>query len=107
MTTQTVTATEEVGLDTRRAIISFVLDHLVWFILIIVLAAFSATIEHFFQIGIFINILRQATFVGIISVGLSMAIMAGHMDLSVESVMAFSAMFAALLVGANGAGLGL
>ena len=106
MTTQSVTASE-VGPDTRRAVIGFILDHLVWFILLIVLAAFSATIEHFFQIGIFINILRQATFVGIISVGLSMAIMTGHMDLSVESVMAFSAMFAALLVGANGAGLGL
>lgn len=106
MTTQSNTATE-VTPDFQRAIIGFVLDHLVWFILIIVLAVFSLAIDQFFQIGIFINILRQATFVGIISVGLSMAIMTGHMDLSVESVMAFSAMLAALLVGANGAGLGL
>lgn len=106
MATQSVTATE-VGSDSQRAIIGFVLDHLVWFILIIVLAVFSAAIEQFFQIGIFINILRQATFVGIISVGLSLAIMTGNMDLSVESVMAFSAMFAAMLVGTNGAGLGL
>ncbi len=106
MTTQSATASE-VAPDVPRAIIGFVLDHLVWLILFIVLAVFSAAIDQFFQIGIFINILRQATFVGILSVGLSMAIMAGHMDLSIESVMAFSAMLAALLVGANGAGLGL
>ncbi len=106
MTTQSATAAEATP-DIQRAIISFVLDHLVWFILLFVLAVFSLAIDQFFQIGIFINILRQATFVGIISLGLAMAIMTGHMDLSVESVMAFSAMLAALLVGANGAGLGL
>lgn len=91
----------------RRAILLFVLENLVWFILAIVLIAASLAIENFFQIGIFINILRQATFVGIISVGLSMAIISGHMDLSVESVMAFSAMLAAIIVGSNGAGWGL
>ena len=63
--------------------------------------------EHFFQVGIFLNIIRQATFVGIISVGLSLAIISGHLDLSVESVMAFAAMLPAYLVAANGAGLGL
>ncbi len=91
----------------RRRAVAFVLDHLVWFILLAVLAVFSVSIDRFFQVGIFVNIARQATFVGIISVGLSLAIIAGHMDLSVESVMAFSAMLAAYLVGANGAGLGL
>jgi ribose transport system permease protein len=83
------------------------LDHLVWVILAIILAMFSMTIDGFFQAGIFVNIARQATFVGILAAGLTLVIIAGQMDLSVESVMAFSAMLAAYLVGANGAGLGL
>jgi ribose transport system permease protein len=91
----------------RSDIVQFVLDHLVWFILLIVLVVFSLTIDSFFQIGIFINIVRQATFVGILSIGLALVVIAGHMDLSIESVMAFSAMLAAYLVGSNGAGLGL
>lgn len=91
----------------RSNVLTFVLDHLVWFILLIVLAVFSLTVDAFLQAGIFINIIRQATFVGILSVGLSLAVITGHMDLSIESVMAFSAMLAAFLIGTNGAGLGL
>ncbi len=91
----------------RRAAIGFLLDHLVWFILLAVLMVFSLTIDNFLQVGIFLNIARQATFVGIMSVGLAMVIIAGHMDLSIESVMAFSAMVAAYLFGSHGAGLGL
>ena len=91
----------------RQTIVLWVLDHLVWFILATSVILFSLTIDQFFQVGIFLNILRQATFVGIISVGLSMAIITGHMDLSVESVMALSAMASAYLVASNGAGLGL
>ena len=90
-----------------RRILVWVLDHLVWFILVVAVTAFSLTIDQFFQVGIFLNILRQSTFVGILSVGLSMAIISGHMDLSVESVMALSAMVSAYLVATNGAGLGL
>lgn len=90
-----------------RRLVALALDHLVWFILLIVLAAFSLSIDGFFQPGIFVNILRQSTFVGILSIGLSLAVIAGHMDLSIESVMAFSAMFASFLVGTSGVGRGL
>ena len=74
----------------RAALLNAVLDHLVWLILAIILIIFSLTIERFFQIGIFLNILHHATFVGLIAIGLSFCIIAGHMDLSVESVMAFA-----------------
>ena len=47
---------------------------------------FSLAIPKFFQIGIFLNILEQSTFVGIIAVGLSLTLIAGQMDLSIESV---------------------
>src|ERR687892_1183388 len=89
------------------ALLDFLLDHLVWLILAIILIAFSLTIERFFQLGIFLNILQHATFVGLISIGLSFCIIAGHMDLSVESVMAFAAMLAAWLAASRGSASGL
>ncbi len=91
----------------RRSAIGFVLDNLVWLILIVVIAAFSATIPNFLQIGILLNILEQSTFVGIIAVGLSLTLIAGHMDLSIESVMALAAMVVSLTFGTGGAGGGL
>ena len=88
----------------RRPVLEFVLDNLVWFILIAVAVVFSAGIPNFLQIGIFLNILEQSTFVGIIAVGLSLTLIAGHMDLSIESVMALAAMVVALTFGTGGAG---
>ena len=94
------------GLE-RATLLNLVLDHLVWLILLIILAIFSLTIERFFQIGIFLNILQHATFVGLLSIGLSFCIIAGHMDLSIESVMAFTAMLAAWLAAGRGSASGL
>jgi ribose transport system permease protein len=94
------------GLE-RRALLNLLLDHLVWLILLIILVIFSLTIERFFQIGIFLNILQHATFVGLLSIGLSFCIIAGHMDLSIESVMAFTAMLAAWLAAGRGSASGL
>ena len=96
------------GLSGRwRASLEFVLDNLVWLILALVLATFSLGIPNFLQIGILLNILEQSTFVGIIAVGLSLTLIAGHMDLSIESVLALAAMTTALIFGTGGAGGGL
>ena len=57
----------------------FALDNLVWFILVVILALCSLAIPGFFQTGIFLNIAYQATFVGILAVGLSFCIIAGQM----------------------------
>ncbi len=88
------------------ALLPFLLDNLVWAILAAILLVCSVTIEHFFQLGIFINIAQHATFVGLLAVGLSFCIIAGHMDLSIESVMAFAAMLAAWLTATRGSTLG-
>lgn len=88
------------------SLLPFLLDHLVWGILAAIILVCSLTIEHFFQIGIFINIAQHATFVGLLAVGLSFCIIAGHMDLSIESVMAFAAMLAAWLTATRGSTLG-
>jgi ribose transport system permease protein len=90
----------------QRALIEFVLDNLVWFLLVFVLAVFSVAIPNFFQIGIFANIIEQSTFVGVMAIGLAIVIIAGHMDLSVESVAALTAMVTGILFCSHGIGLG-
>ena len=109
MTAQTAsTAGAGPAVTSRRlAAVEFVLDNLVWIILVLVLAVFSLAIPNFLQIGIFLNILEQSSFVGIIAVGLSLTLIAGHMDLSIEFVMALAAMTVALIFGTGGAGGGL
>ncbi len=92
---------------TKRRVIEFFLDHLVWFMLLAVLVVFSATVPKYFQLGIFANIVEQSTFVGVMAVGLAIVIIAGYMDLSVESVLALSAMATGMLFCERGIGLGL
>src|SRR5688500_333847 len=109
MATETADASHapSVAASRRLSAIEFILDNLVWIILVVVLAAFSLAIPNFLQIGILLNILEQSTFVGIIAVGLSLTLIAGHMDLSIESVLALAAMTTALVFGTGGAGGGL
>jgi ribose transport system permease protein len=89
-----------------KAAIEFLLNHLVWLILVIVLAVFSATVPQFFQIGIFANIVEQSTFVAVMAIGLAIVIIAGNMDLSIESVAALAAMTTGILFASAGIGLG-
>ncbi len=87
-------------------LIELALDHLVWLILAVILLVCSLSIDRFFQVGIFLNIMQHATFVGILAIGLAFCIIAGHMDLSVESVMAFSAMLGAWLAASSASAAG-
>jgi ribose transport system permease protein len=91
----------------RRAAIELVLDNLVWLILAVVLTIFSLTVPSYFQVGIFANIVEQSTFVATLSIGLSLLIIAGYMDLSIESVMALAAMVVGILFAKSGVGLGI
>jgi len=91
----------------QRRSLEFVLDNLVWFMLLAVLAIFSATIPNYFQPGIFANIVEQSSVLGVMSIGLALVIIAGHMDLSVESVAALSAMTTGILFASSGIGMGI
>ena len=91
---------------TRRGI-EFALDNLVWFMLLFVLIVFSTFIPNFFQLGIFANIVEASSVLGVLSIGLALVIIAGHMDLSVESVAALSAMAVGILFCSAGIGIGL
>ena len=64
----------------NRRILEFILDNLVWFMLLAVLVIFSATIPHYFQIGIFANIVEQSSVLGVMAIGLALVIISGHMD---------------------------
>jgi ribose transport system permease protein len=91
----------------HRAAVELVLDNLVWLILVVVLAVFSLAVPNYFQLGIFANIVEQSTFIGTLSIGLALIIIAGHLDLSVESTLALAAMVPAILFASNGFGQGL
>jgi ribose transport system permease protein len=90
----------------NRALVEFVLDNLVWFLLVFVLAVFSLTVPNFFQTGIFVNIIESSTMVGVMAIGLAIVIIAGNMDLSVESTAAFAAMVTGILFCSHGIGIG-
>ena len=108
MTAESPTSSLPAAMPLRtRAMVEFVLENLVWFILAIVLAVFSATIPHYFQLSIFANIVEQSTFVGTLSIGLALVIIAGHLDLSVESTLGLSAMTTSILFASSGIGMGL
>src|SRR5262249_11276071 len=91
----------------RRQAVETVLDNLVWLILLVVLTVFSIAVPGYFQTGIFANIIEQSTYVGTMAIGLSLVIIAGNMDLSVESVMALAAMVTGILFASAGIGLGI
>lgn len=92
--------------STRRTL-EFTLDNLVWLMLLFVLAAFSAFVPNYFQLGIFANIVEASSVLGVMSIGLALAIIAGHMDLSVESVAALGAMAVGILFCSGGIGMGI
>ncbi len=91
----------------QRRALEFVLDNLVWFILLVVLAIFSAFVPNYFQPQIFVNIIEQSTVLGVMSIGLAIVIIAGHMDLSIESVAALAAMATGILFASAGIGIDL
>src|SRR6185436_2230785 len=91
---------------TRQAL-EFVLDNLVWFMLLFVLVVFSIFIPNYFQPGIFANIIEASSVLGVMSIGLALVIIAGHMDLSVESVAALSAMAVGIVFCSAGIGIGV
>jgi ribose transport system permease protein len=90
----------------QRAFLEFVLDNLVWLLLVVVLVIFSIAVPNYFQLAIFTNIIEDSTYVGVMAIGLAIVIIAGNMDLSVESIAALTAMVTGILFCNSGIGLG-
>jgi ribose transport system permease protein len=82
-----------------KDVLRWVLDHMVWLILVVVLLVLSFSVKGFAQWGIYRNILSHATFVGVLAIGLSLVVITREMDLSVESVAGLAAILTAWLTG--------
>jgi ribose transport system permease protein len=68
---------------------------------------FSSTIKGYFSIENYINILSNSAFIGILAVAESFCLISGNMDLSVESIAGYSAIFSAWLTGSSLSSSGL
>src|SRR3569832_2030009 len=90
----------------QRALLEFLLDNLVWLLLIVVLIIFSIAIPNYFQFQIFANIIEDSSYVGVMAIGLAIVIIAGNMDLSIESTAGLTAMVTGILFCNSGIGLG-
>ncbi|MCX6069830.1 MAG: ABC transporter permease, partial [Chloroflexi bacterium] len=86
------------GLWHRPEIRDGILDNLIWLILAVTLLAFSF-IPRYFTVPVLTNVLLHSTFLSIMVIGETLCLITGNFDLSVESVLAFCAMFAAVLMG--------
>lgn len=82
----------------RPEIRDLTLDNLIWLILGIALVGFSF-IPGFMTPDILMNVLLYSTFIGTLVIGETLCLLTGNFDLSVESILAFTAMFAAVLMG--------
>ena len=91
----------------QKSLALWVLDHLVWFILLAVLLVFSLAIPGYGQWDIYKNVFYHATFVGILAIGLAIALISGEIDLSSESVLALSVVSTAFLTGLGTGASGL
>jgi len=81
--------------------------NIVWFILLLVIIAFSIGIQGFAQWGIYRNILYHAVFVGILAIGEALCIISRELDLSVESVLGLATVVTAYLTGSSSDASGL
>jgi ribose transport system permease protein len=85
--------------SSRRLLLRRLLDNIGWLILLVCLATFSLTIGGYFSARNFSNIIYHSVFIGLLAIAESYCLISGNMDLSVESVAAFSAIFSAWLCG--------
>jgi ribose transport system permease protein len=91
----------------RKDALRFVLDNIVWFILLLVVLAFSIGIRGFAQWGIYRNILYHSVFIGILAIGEAMCIISRELDLSIESVLGLATVVTAYLTGSSSDASGL
>lgn len=65
--------------------------YLPWIMLIVIAGGLAIFLPNFFTVNNLFNVLRQSSFIGIVAVGMSFAMIAGAFDLSVGSIMGLAA----------------
>jgi ribose transport system permease protein len=91
----------------RLTVARLLLDNVVWLILVAALVGFSIGIDGFMNPQNYVNILYHSVFIGILAIAETYCLVSGQMDLSIESVAAFSAILAAWLAGSSRYAAGL
>jgi ribose transport system permease protein len=79
----------------------WIIDNIVWIILIFIVALFSLTIDGYVSIPNYINIVYHSVFIGVLAIAISYCLVSGHIDLSVESMAGFGAIVSAWLAGSS------
>lgn len=82
----------------RSRTIQFLLDNLVWILLLLTLFAFSLLTPRFLTVGNLTNILVHSTVLGIMVIGQSFTLLTGNFDLSAESTLGLAAIIGAFLL---------
>lgn len=87
------------------------LDNAIWIILILIILIFSLTIDGFFSYINFVNIMYHSVYIGLLVIAMSLCLICGQMDLSLESNAGLTAVLGAWLATSKtlpaGSGLGL
>lgn len=84
-------------MSVRRLGTSLFTEHLIWLVLALVVA-YGLTVQGFATQVNILNVLWAAAPLGITALGMFLILMAGHIDLSLESTFGFASMIAVLLL---------
>ncbi len=82
----------------RSKLTQFVLDRLIWFILLLVVIFFGLTTDNFFTGINIINILLHASVLGVLTIGQTICLISGNFDLSAEGTVSLVTVLAAWLM---------
>ena len=82
----------------------FLVDNLIWVLVIIALVSFSALSPYFFTAFNLVNILLRVAALGLLVIGQSFTLITANFDLSSESTMGLTAMIAAMLIASSDRG---
>jgi len=70
-----------------KRFVPFLLSHLIWFLLVGIIIFFAFTTRNFLTTANFINILFNASVLGVLVIGQSFTLLTGNFDLSAESTL--------------------
>jgi ribose/xylose/arabinose/galactoside ABC-type transport system permease subunit len=82
----------------RSKIGPFILDHLIWFVVLLVYIFFIFLIPNYLTPSNMINILLHASVLGILTIGQAICLMSGNFDLSAEGTLSLLTVLAAWLM---------
>ncbi|MFN8493638.1 MAG: ABC transporter permease [Caldilineaceae bacterium] len=75
--------------------VQFILDRMIWFILLLVLIFFTWRVPHYLAPSNLINILLHASVLGVLTIGQAIVLLSGNFDLSAEGTLSLLIVLAA------------